>query len=109
MRLLCRLKPACPFRTLAPLHGRGLVDHRRTIEGPVCELTYRMHRRVTLTQFLASSLPFGGGTWRACGAFSRLRLHLPFDRQGEGGFSGIKTYRTSNLQEKKDAHPKNEE
>ena len=65
MRLLCRLKPACPGRTLAPsmdpghilaelVIGRGLVDHRRTIVGPVCELTYRMHRRVTLTQFFAS-------------------------------------------------------
>ena len=32
-----------------------------------------------------SSLLVGGGIWRACGAFSHLRLHLPTDREGEGG------------------------
>ena len=32
-----------------------------------------------------SSLLFSGGTWRRCGAFPRLRNHLPLDREGDGG------------------------
>ena len=57
--LSCRLKSAIsgllacsmdPDHVLAELVlARGFSDHRRTNVGPVCVLTYRMHRRVALT------------------------------------------------------------
>ena len=68
MLLLRRLKPACPGRLLPPPSPRTpmdpghilaelviarFIDHQLTIVGPVCVITYCMHRRVTLTQFFA--------------------------------------------------------
>ena len=60
MRSLCRLKARLPplvrWPHMDPGHmiaelviGRGFADHRRTNVEPVCELTNRMHRRVTFT------------------------------------------------------------
>ena len=68
--------------------GRGFVDHRRTNVASVCVLTYRMHRRVTLTQFFAIVVVGPGervepsiifawdvawkrSRWRGCTSFAR--------------------------------------
>ena len=61
--------------------ARGFMDHRRTSVRPVCLLTYRMHRRVTVIQFFA----IGCGTSQACGASSGLRTRLPLLREDVAG------------------------